>query len=148
MLNCCMKNLKEDVGRRIKEIREGLGLTLEGFGKKLCLGKTAIHQYEHGISTPSLETLAKIAELGNVTIDWLITGKEPANPHGNGTTQESAGSWNQPNTISPFEQLILEEFRAIDPCWRHAALESIACIRRQRPAPEPNIKKEIKKDCK
>lgn len=143
-----METSLEKIGERIRGIREMLGLTQASMGALLFVSPQAISTYEKGRSDPGAIALAKIAELGNVTIDWLITGKEPANPHGNGTTQESAGSWNQPNTISQFEQLILEEFRAIDPCWRHAALESIACIRRQRPAPEPNIKKEIKKDCK
>jgi len=75
LLNSHMKTLKEDMGERIRAIREECGLTLAGLGKRLCLGKTAVHQYEQGISTPSLESLVKIAELGNISLDSLITGK-------------------------------------------------------------------------
>ena len=71
-----MMNYKEGTGKRIQFIREDLKLSLAGFGKILGLGKSAIHQYEQGVSAPKLDTLVKIADIGGTTLDWLITGEE------------------------------------------------------------------------
>ena len=71
-----MADRKEHMGKRIQEIRKKLDLSLEEFGKKLCLGKTAVHQYEQGITAPKLDTLVKLADLGKITLDELITGQK------------------------------------------------------------------------
>jgi transcriptional regulator with XRE-family HTH domain len=72
-----MEKGENTLGGRIRRVREGEGLTLVGLGELLGLGKSAVSQYEHSVTNPSPETLVKIAEIGNVTIDWLITGKKP-----------------------------------------------------------------------
>lgn len=76
-------------GSRIRQIRGKASLV--SFGEKLGLSKSAVHQYEQGAATPTLETLVKIAELGSVTLDWLITGREPAQKPAELTDEEIAG---------------------------------------------------------
>jgi len=84
-----MKSELETIGKRIRQIRKKSGLTQGGLGEKLGVGHTAVSDYENDNTNPSPDSLVKIAEIGNVTLDWLITGKElekPATP----TTPEQA----------------------------------------------------------
>jgi transcriptional regulator with XRE-family HTH domain len=74
-----MKTTKSDIGRRIRITRDRLDLTGAELGTILNVGKQAISNYETGLAYPSPDSIAKIAELGKVTIDWLVTGKEPVN---------------------------------------------------------------------
>ncbi|MCF6178580.1 MAG: helix-turn-helix domain-containing protein [Geopsychrobacter sp.] len=92
-----MKTIKEDVGARIHSIRKSLGFSLSEFGDTLCLGKTAVHQYEKGMTSPNFEVAIKIAKMGDVSLDWLIAGKEPQQKKGRLTTEQLfAGAINNP----------------------------------------------------
>lgn len=65
------------IGNRIREIREGLGLSQEAFAKAIRVPKQYyISRYEMG-RVPDPDLLIKIARLGNVSIDWIFTGKHP-----------------------------------------------------------------------
>jgi len=46
-------------------------------GKILGVSSTMVYNYRNGEKLPSTDTLAKIATLLNVSIDWLINGREP-----------------------------------------------------------------------
>lgn len=63
-------------GERIRTVRLGLNLNQKDFGEKLCLKTSTISGYESGESDPKPETLAQIAMLGHVSLDYLITGRE------------------------------------------------------------------------
>lgn len=66
------------LGNRISHIRKALGLSQEQFAKKIGLQKAqSISRFEKNERHPRYETLIKIANLGNVSHDWLMTGKEP-----------------------------------------------------------------------
>jgi transcriptional regulator with XRE-family HTH domain len=86
------RGMENTLGGRIREVRDRQGLTLVGLGEILSLGKSAVSQYEHNLTNPSPDTLVKIADLGNVTLDWLITGKE-SDTHGHSLTNETAPSY-------------------------------------------------------
>ena len=45
--------------------------------KKLNIGPSAIGMYEQGRRTPSVDLLIDMANLFGVSLDYLITGKEP-----------------------------------------------------------------------
>lgn len=60
------------LGERIKNIRESLNLTGEEFGKKLNVTKVAVSNWENNNRKPDADMLIKIAELGNVTTDYLL----------------------------------------------------------------------------
>lgn len=59
-------------GKRIRELREGLKLTGDEFGKKLDVTKTAISNWENGNRIPDLNTINKIADYCNVSADYLL----------------------------------------------------------------------------
>lgn len=64
------------VGERIKELRKNqLGLTLEAFGKKLGVGKTAISKIEKGERNLTEQMAKAICREYNVDYFWLTEGR-------------------------------------------------------------------------
>jgi len=72
-----MTTSKKAAGERIHTIRKSKKMSLEALGEHLGVGKSSVHGYENGDNWPSHESLIKIAELGETTVDWILTGKEP-----------------------------------------------------------------------
>ena len=64
-----------DIGKRIKMIREKLGLTQQEMASKLGYKMLTISRWERGERTPSLNDLSKLAELYGVNLHWLLTGE-------------------------------------------------------------------------
>ncbi len=56
----------------LRELREKKGYTQEDLGKLLNLSKNAVSHYEKDISQPNIETLQKIADIFDVSVDYLI----------------------------------------------------------------------------
>ena len=68
-----MKNINYIlVGQKIKEKRNKLGLTQEKLAEKCGLSVGYIAHIERGSKSLSLETAVKIADILNVSIDYLI----------------------------------------------------------------------------
>lgn len=65
---------KNELGKRIKDIRVKLGLSMEDFGALLETSKGAVNNWEKGKNAPNNKRLKKIAELGKVSIDELMYG--------------------------------------------------------------------------
>ena len=66
------------IGKRIRRVRESLDYSQEEFGEKIGVKGPAVSKYE-GEETKRgvpMNTLIKISILGNVTLDWLVTGQE------------------------------------------------------------------------
>ena len=68
---------KEVFGLRMAARREELGLTQGGVAVETEIGQSKISKYENGNLEPNLETLGKLANYYQVSIDWLL-----GNPHG------------------------------------------------------------------
>lgn len=61
------------IGARVKKVRKTL--SQEDFGKILGgFSKSTISKFESDIMIPDMATLKKIADYGNVTIEWLLQG--------------------------------------------------------------------------
>lgn len=58
-------------GERVKEIRKKLNLTLEKFGLKLGVGKTAISKIEKNENTLTEQMFKSICREFNVNEEWL-----------------------------------------------------------------------------
>lgn len=83
-----MKTKRSEIGDRILSIRKKLEKTQTEFGDLLGgIKKSPISSYEKGDAYPRPDTLALIASLGKVTLDWLITGQEQENKTLNGTIE-------------------------------------------------------------
>lgn len=62
-------------GERVKEIRKHLKLTLEKFGEKLGVGKTAISKIEKNENALTEQMRKSICREFNVDYIWLTTGE-------------------------------------------------------------------------
>lgn len=61
-------------GERVKTIRKHLNLTLEKFGEKLGVGKTAISKIEKGENNLTDQMTKSICREYNVNYDYLVYG--------------------------------------------------------------------------
>lgn len=64
------------LANQIMMLRKKAGMSQLQLAKKLNIGPSAIGMYEQGRRTPDIEMLIKIADLFEVSLDYLITGKE------------------------------------------------------------------------
>ncbi len=70
-----MANLS--LGEKIQQIRKGLKLNQSDFAKKLGFKyPTAVSKYEDNSRIPGKDQLIKIAELGNISLDELLSGEK------------------------------------------------------------------------
>ena len=70
-----MKNNKQTIGQRIKELRESKGLTQSQLAELLSFSDKAISKWEKGGNEPDLKTLVEMSKIFNVTLDYLLTGE-------------------------------------------------------------------------
>lgn len=62
-------------GERIKDVRNSLGLTLEKFGEKLGVTKTAISRLEKGERSLTEQMTKSICREFSIDYMWLTTGE-------------------------------------------------------------------------
>lgn len=66
---------KKAVGKRIKDVRLSLGLSMAKFGVLLGgIPRSSVNNWEHSVYLPGAEALNKIAEAGNTTNEYLLYG--------------------------------------------------------------------------
>lgn len=58
--------------KRLREERKNSGLTQEQMAKLLGIRQPSYIRYENGSGEPSLETLVKIADVLEVSLDYLL----------------------------------------------------------------------------
>lgn len=61
-----------DFKDRLKEIRQEKGLSQTELGKIFNLSKQTISSYENDGSFPNQDTLNKLADYFDVSVDWLL----------------------------------------------------------------------------
>lgn len=64
------------LGERILYLRKRNNLTQKDFADLINVARSSIGKIENNEVSPSAEILLKISKVFNVSIDWLITGKE------------------------------------------------------------------------
>lgn len=60
----------------LKEIRKRKHYSQLKVAMDLCISREALSYYENGKRSPDIDMLIKFSEYFNVSIDYLITGKE------------------------------------------------------------------------
>jgi len=68
------------LGERLALLRKEKGLTQEELAQALNITRSALSLYEIGKRDPDTETLRKIAEFFNVTVDFLLGRTDIRNP--------------------------------------------------------------------
>ena len=66
---------RKAIGSRIRRVRYNIGENQKTFAARIGVSTSSQSAYEMGDVTPSLEVLIEITRQGDVTLDWLITGK-------------------------------------------------------------------------
>lgn len=87
---------KKEVGARIKFIRISLGLTMEEFGERVGKAlKSNVSKWERGDSLPNNARLKQIAELGQVSMLYLLEGKKTVTDLSEVEKQEFFQEWDK-----------------------------------------------------
>ncbi|WP_252242915.1 helix-turn-helix transcriptional regulator [Clostridium sp. ZS2] len=63
---------KDDFGNRLKELREDNAMKQSELANMLNIARNTISSYESNINEPSLDILVKIADIFNVSLDYLM----------------------------------------------------------------------------
>jgi transcriptional regulator with XRE-family HTH domain len=79
-----------EVGKKIRKLRETLGITQEEVAKALGVSKSTVSKWEKGERTPSLGILERICELFQISVDTLFSPREPEMAFRSGQREESA----------------------------------------------------------
>ncbi len=66
-----------EINDRIKQVRKTKGLTMEQFGARIGLGKSAVNKIEKGINGTTEQTVQSICREFGVSEVWLRTGDGP-----------------------------------------------------------------------
>ena len=59
-------------GEKIKQARKQCGLSQEQLSEKLCVSRSAVAKWETGKGLPDVENLKALAQLLNVSVDFLL----------------------------------------------------------------------------
>ena len=77
-----MEGTKNTVAKNIVRLRQASGMTQAELAAKLNYSDKAVSKWERGESLPDVAVLSKIADLFQVSLDWLVRGEvmsaEPA----------------------------------------------------------------------
>lgn len=93
----------------ISELRRMHDLKQKEFGEIFNVSHATISSWENGRTDPGLETLVKISEKFDVSIDWLLTGKE--------------------HRLPDKEMTIINHFKTLDESQQNSIFEIIKSIR-------------------
>lgn len=69
------------LGSRIRDLRKENKLNQEDIAKLLSVSISSISQYEKNVSTPDIESLNKLANYFNVSMDYLFGRSNIRNPY-------------------------------------------------------------------
>ena len=69
------------VSDSIKKLRKEKGMTQDELAEKLCVTRQAVSNWEMGKTQPDVETLTKLAEIFDVSVERIIYGKEKKRLH-------------------------------------------------------------------
>lgn len=63
-----------EIGRRVREARQSLGISLEDLGELSEIGWTSIGRIERGVSSPNAETLVRLATALEIDPGQFLSG--------------------------------------------------------------------------
>ena len=100
--------------KQLQKLMENGGLNQQELAQLLGVSQPAISLYLRG-RIPPAEILMKMAQLGNTTVDWLLTGKAPS----------SVLRVQEPISQYGSEQTLLSYWRELKPGTRSSLLSLI-----------------------
>ena len=76
------------VGETIKSLREQKSMTQAVLAKRLCITRSSVNAWEMGISVPSTQSLTELAEIFDVSTDFLLGLNSTSSVNLKGLTEE------------------------------------------------------------
>ena len=67
------------LANQIMILRKASGMSQSQLAQKLNIGSSAVGMYEQGRRTPAIDILIRMATLFDVSLDYLVTGRETLN---------------------------------------------------------------------
>ena len=74
-VNNKMSVYEKNIGDRLKEFRESMGLKLVPFSKLIAISHSSLSNIENNKSKPSSETFDSLCRNTNINVYWLLTGQ-------------------------------------------------------------------------
>ncbi len=68
------QNLRQAFGKRLKELRKQKGWTQKELANQLDIRYSHLNKYENGMHAPPLEKLIQLADIFDVSLDFLVMG--------------------------------------------------------------------------
>lgn len=96
----------------IRDARKAKGLTMKELGERIGCTEAAVSNYERGTRQPDFETLLKISEALDTTIDYLARGCQ----------DEKKSATVAGDELSAEEKAFIDWLRALPPEKRQAVL--------------------------
>ncbi|QTE74768.1 helix-turn-helix transcriptional regulator [Clostridiales bacterium FE2010] len=62
----------KEIGKRLRNLREGIGVSQEKLAKMLGTTQSSINRYENGQTEPPVELLRKYADMFDVSMDYIF----------------------------------------------------------------------------
>ena len=62
----------KEIGKRLRNLREGIGVSQEKLAKMLGTTQSSINRYENGQTEPSVELFRKYADMFDVSMDYIF----------------------------------------------------------------------------
>lgn len=113
LLLCCMakrKNTTNEIGERIKQLRNKRGLTQQDLADKVKLTYIQIGRYERGDTMPGGDALRKMADTLGTTTDYLMNGDQDANTAALLKDRELLHLFKQVEGLSAADKLMVKTF--------------------------------------
>lgn len=137
------------INERVKELRKNhLNLTMEQFGKRVGVGKTAISSIENGTNKVSEQMFSAIVNMFHVRPEWLRDGEGEMFDKQSGLLGKLRHEYN----LTDLETAIIAEFIQMNPRERELMLEygrnllkkaEMRLVEEEDPAYEPGSKEGI-----
>ena len=100
-----------------KDLRKKKGLTQVELAKLLNVQQTTVSKWEVGRATPDYPVLIKLAELFDVSIDYLLGADEHRK---------------EPDALTTEERKLLEGYREIDSDARKLVMQTIEMLQKRK----------------
>lgn len=71
-----IERIRVDIGRRVRKRRTSLGVSASGFAQQAGITRDGLSRIECGHSTPTVVAAITMADVLDVSLDWLLVGVE------------------------------------------------------------------------
>src|SRR5699024_6166177 len=102
--------------KRLKYLRRLDNVTQQELANHLAVGKTTVSNYETGYSSPDADTLNRIANYFNTSVDYLLGRTDVRNPEDKNNEKEIPDNFETPEEAMKFilEQNVIMGFGGFD----------------------------------